>query len=79
VNTGLLNQNRPDTELRGVFAHELGHLILRTFLSEVQRQVRGIYRIGESEDGIIGEVQDDDPALANPHRRPRGVKPRSST
>jgi hypothetical protein len=65
VNTALLNHDgATDVALAGVFAHELGHLILRTFEADIQRRVRAIYMIQGSEDGIIGEDQNDDPHVA---------------
>jgi hypothetical protein len=63
VNTKLLAMNADDNELRGVFAHELGHLIVRTFLPEVARRVRAVYMINGSEDGVLGEAQETNPAL----------------
>jgi hypothetical protein len=64
IHTALLNQTNTDTELRGLFGHELGHLILRTFLPDIQRRVRAIYTIGRSEEGVLGAAQDDDPRSA---------------
>lgn len=65
VHTAILKRKNTDTELRGLFAHELGHLLLRTFLPEIQKAVRSIYIIGKAgEDGVIGAVQDDDPRVA---------------
>jgi hypothetical protein len=64
VHTAILERNLTDTELRGLFAHELGHLILRTFLPEIRDAVRAIYVTGKVEDGILGAAQDDDPATA---------------
>jgi hypothetical protein len=65
VHTAALNNGNTDTELRGLFAHELGHLILRTFLPEIQRRVRSIYMLGPAgEDGILGAVQEDAPEVA---------------
>lgn len=64
VNTGLLDQHASDDELRGVFAHELGHLLVRTFLPEVKARVRATYVIRGTEDGVLGEAQENDPAAA---------------
>lgn len=65
VHTAILKKNATDTELRGLFAHELGHLLLRTFLPEIQQRVRSIYMVGKAgEDGVIGAVQEDDPAVS---------------
>ncbi|MBX3229556.1 MAG: M48 family metalloprotease [Labilithrix sp.] len=65
VNSGLLAHGNTDDELRGVIAHELGHLILQTFRPDVQARVRHTYTLGtESEDGILGAAQPDDPTLA---------------
>jgi hypothetical protein len=64
VNTALLNhKGATDVALKGVFAHELGHLILRTFEPEIQRRVRVVYMIQGSEDGILGEAAVDDPRV----------------
>jgi hypothetical protein len=63
VNTKLLLTNAADNELRGVFAHELGHLIIRTFLPEVAGRVRSFYMINGSENGVLGEAQDTNPAI----------------
>jgi hypothetical protein len=64
VHTALINEGGTDTELRGLFAHELGHLILRNALPEVRQAIRSIYLIAGSEDGIIGEAQTDEGPLA---------------
>jgi hypothetical protein len=64
IHTALLNAGNTDDELRGLFAHEIGHLILRTFLPEIQRRVRAIYKVAGSEDGVLGAEQDDDPGVA---------------
>jgi hypothetical protein len=64
VHTALMNRGGTDSELRGLFAHELGHLILRNYLPEVSHTIRSIYKIGASENGVLGEAQTDDPALA---------------
>jgi hypothetical protein len=61
VHTALLDTPRPDNALRGLFAHELGHLILRTFLPEIRQKVRAIYLTPQSEDGVLGADQDNDP------------------
>jgi hypothetical protein len=65
VHTAALNNGNTDSELRGLFAHELGHLILRTFLPEIQQRVRAIYMLGrQGEDGVLGAAEDDDPRVA---------------
>lgn len=64
VHTGLLAAPREDNELRGLFAHEMGHLVLRTFLPEIRQRLRAMYAIGKSEDGILGAAQHDDPTVA---------------
>jgi hypothetical protein len=62
IHTALLDHKNTDNEMRGLFAHELGHLILRTFLPEIRAHVRADYVIGKSgEDGILGADQDNDP------------------
>jgi len=64
VHTALLERGGSDNAIRGVFAHEIGHLILRTFVPEVRQHVRTQYAVTTSEDGIIGETQHDDPKIA---------------
>lgn len=65
VLSGLLDHGNTDDELRAVFAHEIGHLVLQTFQADVQARVRHAYTLGNaSEDGIIGEAQADDPTIA---------------
>lgn len=64
IHTALINKGGSDSELRGLFAHELGHLILRSFLPDVQRAIRAVYLVSGSEDGMIGETQLDDAPLA---------------
>lgn len=63
VHTALLAVGNTDNELRGLFAHELGHLVLRTFLPEIRAHVRSQYKVGPNEDGILGEAQPSDPIL----------------
>lgn len=64
VTSDLLEKGGSDAALRGLFAHEIGHLVLRTFLPEIQARVRAAYLLGGSEDGILGAAQSDDPAVA---------------
>lgn len=64
VHTALLDANLDDNQLRALFAHELGHLILRTLLPEIQAKLRASYRVRGREDGILGAAADDDPAVA---------------
>lgn len=64
VHTALLEANLDDNQLRALFAHELGHLILRTLLPEIQAKLRASYRVRGSEDGVLGASADDDPAVA---------------
>jgi hypothetical protein len=59
VHTALMNAGGTDSELKGLFAHELGHLILRNYLPEVRQAIRTAYLVGASEDGLIGETQTD--------------------
>ena len=47
-----------------LLTHEMGHLILRTFLPEIRAQVRTTYLVHGSEDGILGASQDNDPLVA---------------
>jgi hypothetical protein len=63
VHTALLERGGTDNAMRGLFAHELGHLILRTFLPEIRARVRADYITGKSEDGILGADQDNDPRV----------------
>jgi hypothetical protein len=65
VNSALMNTGGSDTELRGLFAHELGHLILRNYLPEVRQAIRTTYLVGQSEDGLIGETQTDQGPIAD--------------
>src|SRR5262249_32922579 len=65
VHSALLAKPFTDNELRGLFAHEIGHLILRTFLPEIRQAVRAIYLTGKSEDGVLGANQDDNPQIAS--------------
>jgi hypothetical protein len=60
VHTALLSLPLTDDALRGLFAHELGHLILRNILPETRRRIRADYVVTGSEDGIIGSDQDSD-------------------
>lgn len=70
VNSALIDQGNTDDELRAVFAHEIGHLILQTFKPNVQARVRHAYTLGTgSEEGILGAAQADDPSLAAPMGR----------
>jgi hypothetical protein len=64
VHTALLSASHTDNELRGLFAHELGHLILRTFLPEIQERLRSTYMLKGSEDGILGASADNEPGVA---------------
>jgi hypothetical protein len=61
VHTALLDLHPTSAELQGLFAHELGHLILRTFLPEIQKRVRKMYMVSGSENGILGAAQKNDP------------------
>ena len=65
VHTALMNTGASDTELRGLFAHEIGHLILRSYLPEVRQAIRTTYLVGQTEDGLIGETQTDEGPLAD--------------
>jgi hypothetical protein len=77
VNSALIDHGNTDDELRAVFAHEIGHLILQTFKPTVQARVRHAYTLGTgSEDGILGEAQADDAALASPIGRLLGGQSR---
>ena len=77
VSSALIDHGNTDDELRAVFAHELGHLILQTFKPAVQARVRHAYTLGtSSEDGVLGAVQADDPALAGPIGRLLGGQSR---
>ena len=64
VHTALLDANLDDNQLRALFAHELGHLILRTLLPEIQAKLRASYRVRGREDGIFGASAEDDPTVA---------------
>lgn len=64
VHTGIVASGTTDDELRGVFAHELAHLILRNVLPETRETIRRHYRVRGSERGIIGSAQPNDPAVA---------------
>jgi hypothetical protein len=63
VHTALMNRGGSDTELRGLFAHELGHLILRNYLANVRDAIRVSYLVKSSEDGLFGESQANDAVL----------------
>ncbi|MBX3225829.1 MAG: M48 family metalloprotease [Labilithrix sp.] len=77
VSSALLEHGNTDDELRAVFAHEIGHLVLQTFQPKVQARVRHAYSLGTgSEDGILGAAQADDPALADPIGRLLGGQSR---
>jgi hypothetical protein len=58
VHSSILERPLGDSELRGLFAHELGHLVLRNPLQETRAKIRVHYR-GKT----IGNVADDDPAV----------------
>jgi hypothetical protein len=61
VHDSILSKPYSDTELRGLFAHELGHLILRNTLPQTRAKIRVHYRIGKAgEHGVLGTRQDDD-------------------
>ena len=77
VSSALIERGNTDDELRAVFAHELGHLVLQTFKPAVQARVRHAYTLGtDSEDGVLGAAQADDPALAGPIGRLLGGQSR---
>ena len=59
-----MNQGGTDSELRGLFAHELAHLILRNADPVVRSAIRAVYRVPASENGILGESQSDDPVIS---------------
>jgi hypothetical protein len=63
VHTKISEGTFTDDELRGLFAHEMGHLILKTFLPDIQKRVRAIYKIEGSRNSIIGATQHNDPAI----------------
>lgn len=64
VHDAIFSNPKPDLELQGLFAHELGHLILRNLLPETRAKIRTHYRVpGGAEQGVIGEVADDDPTV----------------
>jgi hypothetical protein len=63
IHSALLDLGPTDNELRGLIGHELGHLILRTFLPEIRQHVRAVYLSGAKEDGVFGEAAKDDPAV----------------
>lgn len=64
VHSGIFSDPKPDLELQGLFAHELGHLILRDLLPETRAKIRTHYRVpGGDEHGVIGAIAEDDPAV----------------
>ena len=64
VHDALLAGNPSDTELRGVFGHELGHLILRNAYPPVRANILRSYQLKGSEDGVFGALQDNDAEVA---------------
>jgi hypothetical protein len=64
VHRGTLTSSTPDDQVEGLFAHELAHLLLRNLLPETRAKIRTHYRLpGGEEQGIIGAVTPDDPAV----------------
>jgi Zn-dependent protease with chaperone function len=63
IHTALLDLGPTDDELSGLIGHELGHLILRTFLPEIRQHVRAVYLSPPNEDGVLGEAAKDDPVV----------------
>lgn len=64
VHQGTIDSNKPDGQLEALFAHELGHLITRNMLPQTRAKIRTHYRVpGGHEQGVIGEIADDDPAV----------------
>jgi len=64
VNRPLLDLGATDTELRGLFAHELAHLVLRNGDTAVRaRLAQRAYLVDGSEDWVFGAVQPGDPEL----------------
>ncbi len=64
IHRGTVTTSTPDDQITGLFAHELGHLILRDMLPETRTKIRTHYRVpGNKEHGIIGAVTPDDPVV----------------
>jgi hypothetical protein len=64
VHSALMDRHPSDDELRGLFAHELGHLILRNGLPDVRQAIRVTYLVGAGgENGLLGEGQSDSASL----------------
>jgi len=64
VHDALLAGDPSDTELRGVFGHELGHLILRNAYSPVRANILRSYLLKGSEGGVFGPLQENDAEVA---------------
>jgi hypothetical protein len=64
VHQGTMDSRKSDAQLEALFAHELGHLVLRNMLPETRAKIRTHYRVaGGREQGVLGETADDDDAV----------------
>jgi hypothetical protein len=65
VHQSIIDRAMGDTQLRGLFAHELAHLILRNVLPETRAKIRVHYRVRDGkENGVLGAMEDDDKGVA---------------
>lgn len=65
VHQSLLDFSQSDDELIGAFAHEMGHLILRNGDPDVRARIYTAYQVpGDSEKGVLGSEQTNDPVIA---------------
>lgn len=64
IHSGLVSSSKRDSQIKGLFAHELGHLILRNLLPETRDKIRRHYRVTDgAEKGILGAASADDPTV----------------
>lgn len=60
VHSSILARPFDDSQLRGLFVHELAHLILRNVLPETRAKIRVHYRARAASPIVLGNVADDD-------------------
>jgi hypothetical protein len=60
VHSSILERDLGDSELRGLFVHELAHLILRNVLPETRAKIRVHYRAAPGAPYAMGNIADDD-------------------
>lgn len=59
IHSGTLNGGFDDAEMRGLFAHELAHLLLRNVLPETRAKIRVHYLAARGAEPLASEVKDD--------------------